>query len=307
MPRALLVGCDLGGTSVKLVRAQGNRVIETRQLPTPRSGTAANVVSSLAAAIAPLAADATAIGVAVPGFLDATRARVVYLSKLPALAGAPLKSGLQKLLGKPVVLDTDTNAGCVSEALSPTAKNFSRVLYISLGTGLGAAFCVAGEPVRVSHHTIGHVAHVPLAEYGPRYPGIPRGAAESLLSARGIVWQARRNGIRGVTSPEVLFLRAGSKTATDAAQARAVWRKTGALVGTLAALLAGLVAAELVIVGGGIAGASPWFLPAARRELKRRWPGYLGKPPQLWQSSHGRFSGALGIARLAGQQVAAER
>ena len=298
MTRAAFVGCDLGGTSIKLVRTQRSRLLDSRQLPTPSSAPAGKIISTLVKALVPLAKDAAGIGVAVPGFLDDARTRVVYLSNLSTLSGVPLRQRLERRLPLPVTLDTDTNAGCVGEALSPTFNAVKRALYLSLGTGLGAAFCVDGKPVRVAHHSIGHIAHIPLAEDGPRFRGAPRGAAETLLSARGIVWRARRQGLR-VDTPAALSALASTRSGADRARARLVWKEIGGLVGTLAALLAGLVGAELVVVGGGTAGGARWFLPAARGELKRRWPGYLGAPPKIAAASLGPWSGALGVAHLA--------
>lgn len=303
MTRAAFVGCDLGGTSIKLVRARGNRLLDSLQLPTPAVASTAEIISTLVKALAPLAQDAAGIGVAVPGFLDDTRTRIVYLSNLSTLTGVRLKQRLERRLPLPVTLDTDTNAGCVGEALSVTSTGFRRVLYVSLGTGLGAAFCVDGNPVRVANHSMGHIAHLPLADEGPRFQGIPRGAAESLLSARGIVWRALRHGLR-VDSPVTLSALASSQNTAERTAARLVWKEIGGLVGTLAALLAGLVRAERVIVGGGTAGGARWFLPAARAELKRRWPGYLGRPPEIAPASQGTWSGALGIAHLARSEAA---
>jgi glucokinase len=300
-----VIGCDVGGTAVKLVRlARGGGVVATVELPTPRREPSRAVVDLLARAIRELAdarpgpdarPGAAAAGVALPGFLDEKRRRVVRLSNLPALDGVPLGRELGRRLGLPIVLDTDTNAGAVAESVLGAARGLRSVLYISLGTGLGVALCRRGEPVRVARHTIGHAAHLRLDAEGPRCACGGRRCAESLLSARGIVWRARRAGL-SVRAPAALHaeaLRPGGRAA------RRVWQDIGALVGDLAAVLGSLFAPDAIILGGGTAGAADVFLPSAERALHRRWPPALGSPPPLRPAALGRLAGAVGAALLA--------
>ncbi|MGQ9591877.1 MAG: ROK family protein, partial [Planctomycetota bacterium] len=117
------VGCDVGGTNVKLVRLRDAALEARLVIPTGGSGRPSGFVSALADAISSLLprgrsgspAGDRAVGVALPGFLDAKRGRVVYLSNVPALAGVPLRRRLAARLGCPVALDADTNAGAVGE------------------------------------------------------------------------------------------------------------------------------------------------------------------------------------------------
>ncbi|MEC8896682.1 MAG: ROK family protein, partial [Planctomycetota bacterium] len=51
-----------------------------------------------------------------------------------------------------------------------------------------------------------------------------------------------------------------------------------------------------VIIGGGVAGASEFFLPAAREGLQRRLEGRGLECPSILQSALGAYSGAAGAA-----------
>jgi glucokinase len=241
------------------------------------------------------------VGVALPGFLDPGRRRVVRLSNLPVLDGIPLERELRERTGLPVHLDTDTNAGAVAEAVLGAGNGCRRVLYLTLGTGVGAALVVDGAPVRVSRHTVGQVAHIPLAASGPRCSCGGRGCAESLLSSAGLLRRARGAGLAGLATTEDLWRAALSGRGRRAAAARAVWRGAGELAGGLLSLLAGLFSPDAVIVGGGTAGAAPLFLPVAAAAIRRRWPRTLGRPPVVRAALLGRFAGAYGAALLARQ------
>ena len=294
------VGCDIGGTAIKLVRLRGRAVEESLAVPTPARRSRAGVIDAIAEAIRSLASGPgsglarPAVGVALPGFLDAARARVIRLSNLPRLDGVPLGKELERRLGVSVVLDTDTNAGAVAEARIGAGAAHERVLYLTAGTGLGAALAVRGEPVRVSRHTVGQVAHIPLDLRGPPCSCGSRGCAEVLLSARGVLRRARRSGLRARSAEDICRIAGdGRPSGRDAAAARAVWREVGDLMGGLLRILSALFSPDIIIVGGGLAGAADLFLPAARRRLGR-FGGAAVVP-----AARGRFAGAIGMALLA--------
>ncbi len=250
------------------------------------------------------------VGIAVPGFLDPARDRIVRLSNLPALNGVELAREIELRVPRARgCLDTDTNAGAIAEARQGAGKGFDRVLYVTLGTGLGAAFIVGGRPVRVSRHTVGQIAHIPIDPAGPPCYCGERGCAETLLSGRGILWRARRAGLRGRWTAEELWrlargldppskppapVRPGTR-----AVARRVWNETGELLGRLLRILAGLFSPDAIVIGGGIAGASDLLLPPARSHLGRHLLPRLRPPIVLRQGRLGLHAGAIGAAILA--------
>jgi glucokinase len=290
------IGCDLGGTAIKLARLEGRRIASTVERPTPKRAPAGRLADLLAAAARELRAKTAAplpLGVALPGFLDAARRRVVHLSNLPALDGFPLASALERRLRSPVVLDADSNAGAVAEARLGAGRGAERVLYVTIGSGLGAALVAGGAAVRASHHTIGQVAHFPLDGGGALCRCGQRGCAESLLSAGGI---ARRAGLR----PSKLAAHSlWERAAEGDGHALAIWMETGLLLGKLVRALAGLFNPEVVVIGGGVAGAAEFFLPAAAAHLERTLPRHLRARVRLKAAKLGRFAGAAGAALLA--------
>ncbi len=292
------LGCDVGGTKVKLARLRRGEVDYSREIPSPRNVSAASFVRTLVGAVEgileadPPDGEPPPLGVALPGFLDPERRRVVLLSNLPALNGVDLAARLEKRLARRIVLETDTNAGAVGEALLGAGRGFDRLLYVTLGTGLGAALTVEGKPARVSHHTVGQIAHIPLSDHGPPCSCGQTGCAESLLSARGIL---RRAGSNAPSSTRGLY-----EAARDGEDgAIAVWRETGELLGRLSRILVALFSPQVVVVGGGIAAAADYFLPQARAYLRRTLPRGSRDSLRLEKASLGPFAGAVGAALIA--------
>jgi len=246
--KTLALGCDLGGSEIKVVALREDRLASRIRLPTPAGARAGEVIALIEKAareaatpsLRVLRLPAITLGVAVPGFLDRRRARPVHLSNLPALDGAPLGSALSRRTGWPVVLEADSNAGAFGEARLGAGRGARRLLYLTLGTGVGAAMIVEGSIVRVSHHTVGQVAHLPLDPHGPPCPCGARGCLESVLGARGIVWRAARAARHGADLPPearrspadlCAAARAGSR------DARRIFLEVGRLLGTALALL----------------------------------------------------------------------
>ena len=329
----LAIGCDVGGTEIKTVILRGGRIVLKTRIPTPKGPTAAAVVRAIAAEVLRTLEAAAAgppgkkgssiargrsspsrdavLGLALPGFLDRRRHGVVHLSNLPVLDGTPLRSMLHRRLRIPVVLEADSNAGALGEALRGAGRGARRVLYITLGTGVGTALIADGEIIRAAHHTIGQVAHLPL-DPDPRGPPCPcgrRGCVESVLSARGILWRAARAEREGARMP------AGSRTSIKAlcdgakkgkkgsAGARQVLREAGTLLGAASAFLANFLSPDRIVVGGGIAGAGDLLLESARSACAQRAHPRFRNVLEIIPASLGTFAGAVGAALLARRAI----
>ena len=299
------IGLDVGGSGVQIARVEWLRSLPdpstptatdrddaaSRAAPVELHGTGTIALSptpSHPAAFAEAAADALErldlgghlpLGVALPGYLDGERRRVLRLSHLPAFDGDDLASRLADRTGRRVTLDTDTNAGAVGESIAGAGVGHERVLYVSLGTGLGAALVRRGRPIRVSHHVVGHAAGIPI--------GAEHHSAESLLCAARI----RRHSACGrEPRAECLAADAGD------VDARQVWNAFGADLGALLAVLVPFLRAEVVVVGGGLSGASHHFLDAARDALDERTT--LPATPIVTAALR-PLSGVFGMALLA--------
>ena len=301
----IAIGCDVGGTEVKWAALDRRRILERGSFPTPRGGEPAALIDGLLRAAREAAAAHRAprpvLGVAIPGFLDAARARLLHAVHLPLLEQKPLRAVLRRRLGWPVVLETDSNAGAFGEAILGAGRGARRVLYLTLGTGVGASMVVDGKILRVVHHTVGQVAHLPLDPRGPRCSCGGRGCFESVLGARGVRWRASRAagadrlppGARRSPRDLCLLARGGSRPA------RKVLAEVGRLLGAGLALLANFLSPDRIVVGGGIAGAGELLLGPAEEVFRRRVHPRLRGGIELALSRLGPFSGAAGAALLA--------
>ena len=291
MPRAPVadtVGCDIGGSNVKLICLRRGRLSRRQSSPSPADADQGGFVDAIADLLRPL--PEAPVGIALPGFLDGRRRRIIHLSNLPQLDGLDLAARLEGRLKRKVFLEADSNAGAIGEARLGAGRKTGRLRYLTLGTGLGAALTIKGFPVRVSNNTVGHIGGLPICSEDGR-------GAEPLLCAAGILSRFAAEA-KDPSADSTLELQELARAGQPAA--RATWERTGEILAELLGMLVPLLRPDCVIIGGGISGAAELFLPAARKELQRRLETSGLKCPSLLQAALGTWSGAGGGAQGGG-------
>jgi len=83
-----------------------------------------------------------AAAVGAPGLLDRHAGIIHILSNLP-WRDKPIRDDISKIIHCPVTIENDSKAGALSEALL-VLNQYKRVLYITIGTGIGGGFIVNG-------------------------------------------------------------------------------------------------------------------------------------------------------------------
>ncbi|HXR49565.1 MAG TPA: ROK family protein [Verrucomicrobiae bacterium] len=142
----MYLGVDVGGTKTLVATLDGHGVItEKVRFPTP--ATYDEFLRQLKSTIANLKADDFQTGgLAIPGEIDREHGRVLWLGNLPGWSPhLPLHvlSDVEKIADCPMVLENDAKLGGLSEAMLRKDK-FSKVLYVTVSTGIGTALISDG-------------------------------------------------------------------------------------------------------------------------------------------------------------------
>src|SRR5215831_8550138 len=146
---SLTIGIDVGGTKVAAgaVDDQG-RIVEKLRRSTPSASP-----ELTAAVIAEAAAEllsrhkASAVGVGAAGFVNEAAGTVAFAPNL-AWRDEPLRTRVEGMIGVPVVVENDGNASAWAEARFGAARGHAHVIFISVGTGIGAGFVLDGRLYR---------------------------------------------------------------------------------------------------------------------------------------------------------------
>lgn len=193
----LVAGIDIGGTNVKvgIVDLTSDAVLASCDMPTIRDSEQA-FLASLAREVAELSAgvgNPRAAGISIGSYVFADGSIDGMSSFVPFLTqGYPLGQKVGQALGLPVRVDNDARLICLAEARNGAGRGFSRVLTLTLGTGIGVGLCENGSPF--GHEPFIHLAgHIKVRTGGEYrcldseacYCGLP-GCFESTCSGTSL-------------------------------------------------------------------------------------------------------------------------
>ena len=261
-----VIGVDLGGTKILAgsIDREG-RVHERREAPTP-TGSQAELLEGIAAAIEPLAgAGMAALGFGIPSVIDRGTGRALGSNNIP-LEDVALGQVMSERFGVPAAVENDANAAALAEWQLGAGRGAENLIMLTLGTGVGGGLVVDGALFR-GWAELGHL--VVLAD-GPPCQGncTGRGHLEAVASGNAGDRAAERLWGAGATA-ELLVGRAaeGDEGALEALSG------IGHLLGAGIGSLVNIFGADLVLVGGGFGNAAAEFLfpealDVARREVQ---------------------------------------
>lgn len=100
----------------------------------------------------------SALAVAVPGVVDEATGHV-RLAPALGWSDEPVGQTLSRATGLPVLLENDVNAVALAELLHGAAVGKRNVLYVSIGSGIGAALAIDGSLYRGSNAAAGEIGY----------------------------------------------------------------------------------------------------------------------------------------------------
>ena len=290
-----VIGIDLGGTAIKLGRFNcAGELLAEQQLSTPQPAVPGAVTMALCEAVEQLDPDrqASVVGVGLPGPMDPA-ARVARICiNLPGWENVPLAEWMESRLDRAVTLANDGNCAVVGEAWLGAARGFTDVVLLTLGTGVGGGV-ILNNQLFTGHN--GAAAEPGLIVVQPDGPACNSGNHGSLEQYASIA------ALRRLCDREPQLL--SSLAVAGDAEAVAVWSRYGSRLGVGVASLVYLFTPQLVLLGGGLAGAIHHFLPAVQDEVHARVQEVSREGLRILPCALGNGAGRLGAARLALQRL----
>lgn len=192
---SLLLGFDIGGSKTALLLADTEAQILRRiEIPTPANEPFEAAIAKITAAADALMQECKmeglekpqAVSVSVGGPLDIERGILYAPPHLAAWGEAPLKAYLADEFGLPVYVEHDGNAGALAEFYFGAGRGARNMIFLTMGTGLGAGIILNGRIFHGSSDMAGEVGHMRVAEDGPVQYG-KAGSWEGYCSGSGLV------------------------------------------------------------------------------------------------------------------------
>lgn len=310
-----VIGADLGGTKIELGLVDpADRIIARKRIPTEDEGGAASVVERIAASVAELAAHLpaqgriVAMGMCTPGPVDHVNGILLDPPNVQGLHYAPLGSLLSTRLGIPVRLEHDAKAAALGEFYFGAGRGEQSMVYIIVGTGVGAALIMDGVVYRGMHNSAGEFGHTVLDRNGLLCSCGNRGCVETFMSGPRLVQWYEIMQEQPLSPPTTRHTpHSGEEVAKLAAQgdptAVAVLAQAGEALGAAIATLAMIVNIDLYVVGGSVAKCGELLLAPVRQAAPRHAFASVAAHIRIVASSLDTDAPILGCAWLARQQL----
>ena len=168
-------------------------------------------------------ADVHAVGIGMPGTVDAEHGVLVRASNLP-LSDFPLTQVLSKRLGLPVYLENDANCALYGEIFAGAGRDSDNFLMVTVGTGIGGGIRLGGKIHLGMENRAGEFGHMIVVMDGRPCRCGRIGCWEQYASATALCRMTREAADNFPESPLAQRIREAAgvvdgRTAFDAARA----------------------------------------------------------------------------------------
>jgi glucokinase-like ROK family protein len=253
------------------------------------------------------------IGVGVPGPVEFSTARPISPPIMPGWHAYPIRDYLCERFGLPVWVDNDVNIMALGELRGGLARDEGNMIYLKIGTGIGAGIICEGKLYRGTKGCAGDVGHVATLEgsdvvcrCGNR--GCLEAVAGGAALARDAKWAAERG-----ESPRLAAVLAEGREMTAEEVSKAAQHgdpvsvelilRSGRLVGEVLATIVSFFNPALILVGGGVAAAGDMLLKAIRESVYHRSLPLATRELQISFSPLGDEAGLRGAAAMVTDEL----
>lgn len=305
------IGVDLGGTNIAVGLVDENwSIVGTASTPTRPENGAAGVVRDIAQTIQNTLifggvsiSDCAGIGVGSPGNCDSAGGIVRNAHNLN-WDSVPLCAMLETAAGLPARLANDGDCAALGEVVAGAAKGSGSALLVTLGTGVGAGLILDGK-IRSGHRSLGgEFGHMCIQMGGEACTCGQKGCWEAYASATALIRQARRAAAEHPESALNAAAKLDGRSIYAAAEAgdataREITARYAEYVGVGLVNLVNALFPEVILLGGGVAGAGEALFGPVREFVSRNL--FVGDPalcPPILPAALGNDAGIIGAAAL---------
>lgn len=320
----LFFGVDVGGTNIKfgLVDDLGRTIVQD-SIETQGERPAADAIRRMAEkireiddAIGVKPGDVVGIGLATPGTMDIPKGMILSPPNIPGWRHFNVRDALKEATGIPVSYTNDANAAGFGEFWVGCGRDFSSIVLLTLGTGVGAGIVLDGRTIDGKHSHGAECGHIPI-DIGPQARicgcGMP-GHLEAYASATALAKRAKElmatnpssrlhARVRGgePLTTKILFEEAeqGDTLAMDAILEAGSYLAVGIVTVVHTIDPAAVVLGGAMNFGGHAAATGRRFIEHVRKEFKRQTFVTLAENTVIDYAELGGDAGYIGAAGIA--------
>ena len=292
----IALGIDLGGTHIKGVVLEAGSIIEQYHNDTLDHSEQANeaawkqIMQDMISTVRQRYPDQPlAVGLAAPGIPDAAHTMIRHMpGRLQGLENRRWAD----LLEEPAVwVLNDAQAALLAESRMGAAQGVQNAVLLTLGTGVGGALLIGGQPYGGSFQWAGHIGHTVVDSNGvPDITRVPGSIEEAIGNAS---LPRRSMGRYQTTHALVADYQQGDPFASF------LWLSSVQKLACTLVSLINLISPEVIVLGGGITAAGEALYEPLEAFLDvYEWrPGEQRTPVR--QAQFNDYAGAVGAALFA--------
>ena len=302
---------DIGGTKLAVgIVDEAGTVLSRMNAPTGTSSTYArgleNITDMLRQSSKNSRTEITGIGIGSTGPVDPLTGEFGEVDFLPEWRRKNPVQDLAKRFGVRVALENDGDAGALGEAGWGAGRGKSRLIYVTVGTGIGGGIILGGELYRGVDGAHPEVGHQVIDPSGPACSCGFHGCWESMAAGPAMAaWfgsQAADDLRRDEISAEQICELA---TEGDALACQAVEREANYLGLGLANLI-NLFTPNMIVLGGSVMKSAALFLEGIRKTISRGCRFVPFEKTELVLAALGDDANLIGAARVWHHRFARE-
>lgn len=249
------------------------------------------------------------IGIEMPGLVDS----VTGINKTYLISEIPVAEVFSSKFGKEVIIENDAKTRAFAELKFGLAFGRKNVLALHLDWGIGLGIIVNGKLYKGRDGFAGEFGHIPMVDNGILCKCGKWGCLETIASG-GAISRMAIEGIKNKrtslifesenNSPDKIEIKNVVQAATLGDQySISILANTGTWIGKGFAFLIQIFNPELIIIGGRIAEANQYILPAIQQSINAFCNPDLGNEIEIKCSELGAQAGIKGVASLLLERI----
>lgn len=294
---------DIGGTKIAVGAVDENgKVLARSETPTDPDNYAAGL-DAIASMLLQTEEDAgvklRGIGIGSTGPIDPIRGEFGDVDFLPGWRGKCLVRDLESRFKLRAALENDGDAAALAEAGWGAGQNRTRLIYITVGTGIGGGIILDGKLYRGVDGAHPEVGHQVIDPAGPQCSCGFRGCWESLAAGPAMVAWVESNAPagyphrQGITAKRICELaQEGDEIALRAVEHEALYLGVGL------ANLINLFAPDAIVLSGSVMKSAALFLDRIREVIRKGCRFVPAEKTELTLASLGDDTNLIGAARV---------
>lgn len=301
----MYLGIDVGGTNLKAGIIDANNIlIKKMTQETPASIEPAEFAVLLVQIIKDILIEfptIKTIGIGFPGIINSS-GNIVVSPNFPKWLNYPLLPEITRHFRRPIAMENDANIAGVAELYEGAGRYMRDFIYVSLGTGIGAAIIINGSLYRGMTGNAGELGHMIIDAMKKNKQGsymFQTGTVEQYSGKEAIIELTNRTAREmGITSSSEKFsgvIEIEKAAAEGCVAADIAMKMTGDYIacGIISAM--NLLDIHNVVLGGGIAKSNIIFKTIQEAIAKRALP-HIAHSFTLQRAIYMEDTGIMGAA-----------